>query len=153
MHFNIEFAVPLALGATAGTVPSGLFVTPGFVVTGFTRAFDCASVDVVDETWRDPDDRRPLDEPCKITIIHYRIILLHEIKYNIPELFGECWLLLDADLGGGGPGGLGPFLGLPDGKVSVIDIKLAIGLCKDTIGAGGAASVPIETCAKGIFVG
>lgn len=77
-----------------------------------------------------------------------------EKKQNVPELLGECWLLLDADLGGGGgPGGLGPFLGLPDGNVSVIDIKLAIGFCKDTMGAGGAASVPIETCAKGMFVG
>lgn len=46
----MEFALPLALGATAGTVPSGLLVIPGLAVTGFTSAFDCASVDVVDET-------------------------------------------------------------------------------------------------------
>lgn len=47
---------------------------------------------------------------------------------NSPELFGECWLPLDAVRGGGGPGGLGPLRGLPGGNVSVIDIKLAIGL-------------------------
>lgn len=36
--------------------------------------------------------------------------------------------------GGCGPvGGLPPFLGLPGGKVSVIDIKLAIGVCNDAI--------------------
>lgn len=47
---------------------------------------------------------------------------------NSPELFGECWLPRDAVRGGGGPGGLGPLRGLPGGNVSVIDIKLAIGL-------------------------
>lgn len=46
----MEFELPLAFGATAGTVPSGLLVAPGLALTGLTRAFDCASVDVVEET-------------------------------------------------------------------------------------------------------
>uniref|UniRef100_A0A182V4P8 Uncharacterized protein n=1 Tax=Anopheles merus TaxID=30066 RepID=A0A182V4P8_ANOME len=45
--------------------------------------------------------------------------------------------------GGGGPGGLGPFRGLPGGRVSVIDIRFAIGLCNGaTDGAGGVPSPP-----------
>lgn len=51
----------------------------------------------------------------------------------LPELLGECWLPLDAVRGGGGPGGLGPLRGLPGGNVSVIDIKLAIGLCANCV--------------------
>lgn len=35
--------------------------------------------------------------------------------------------------GGCGPVGGLPFLGLPGGKVSVIDIRLAIGVCIDAI--------------------
>ena len=66
------------------------------------------------------------------------------LKINLPELFGECWLPRDAVRGGGGPGGLGPFLGLPGGNVSVIDIRLAIGLCK-VCGTGGVESPPNET--------
>lgn len=68
----------------------------------------------------------------------------------LPELFGECWLPRDDVRGGGGPGGLGPFLGLPGGKVSVIDIKLAIGLwlCNVTGCAGGVES-PSETGGNG----
>ena len=63
---------------------------------------------------------------------------------DIPELFGECWLPLEADLGGGGPGGLGPLRGLPDGSVSVIDIRFAIGLGNGaTDGCGGVES-PID---------
>lgn len=44
---------------------------------------------------------------------------------------------------GGGPGGDGPFRGLPDGKVSVIDIKLAIGLC--VADCAGGVAFPSET--------
>ena len=65
---------------------------------------------------------------------------------NIPEL-GECWLPLEAVLGGGGPGGLGPFLGpfgLPGGRVSVIDMRLAMGLCSGTADGVGGVS-PIDT--------
>lgn len=52
----------------------------------------------------------------------------------VPELFGECWLPREADLGGpGGPGGDGPLRGLPDGIVSVIDTKLAIALAAEFI--------------------
>lgn len=69
----------------------------------------------------------------------------------LPELFGECWLPLDAVLGGGGPGGLLPFLGLPGGNVSVIDIKLAIGLC-NVCGTGGVES-PSDTGGSCIVVG
>lgn len=55
--------------------------------------------------------------------------------------------------GGGGPGGLGPFRGLPGGRVSVIDIRFAIGLCSGaTDGVGGVES-PIETGGIGITVG
>jgi hypothetical protein len=53
--------------------------------------------------------------------------------------------------GGGGPGGLGPLLGLPGGKVSVIDIKLAIGLCN--VGGAGGVESPSETGGSGIDVG
>lgn len=69
----------------------------------------------------------------------------------LPELFGECWLPLDAVLGGGGPGGLPLFLGLPGGNVSVIDIKLAIGLC-NVCGTGGVES-PSDTGGSCIVVG
>lgn len=82
------------------------------------------------DTCREPEERRPLDEP---------------------ELFGECWLPLDAVLGGGGPGGLLPFLGLPGGNVSVIDIKLAMGLC-NVCGTGGVES-PSDTGGSCIVVG
>lgn len=67
----------------------------------------------------------------------------------LPELFGECWLLRDAVRGGGGPGGLGPLRGLPGGNVSVIDIKLAIGLCN----VGGAGGVESPSDAGGIGIG
>lgn len=63
---------------------------------------------------------------------------------KLPELFGECWLPREADRGGGGPGGLGPLRGLP-GKVSVIDIKLAIGLGKSVIGGFNGVVSPKET--------
>lgn len=64
------------------------------------------------------------------------------VFFPLPELFGECWLPRDAVRGGGGPGGDEPFRGLPGGSVSVIDIKLAIGLCEVADCAGGAASGP-----------
>lgn len=51
----------------------------------------------------------------------------------LPELFGECWLPRDADLGGPGGPGDGPLRGLPDGRVSVIDTKLAIALAAEFI--------------------
>lgn len=87
----MEFALPLALGATAGTVPSGLLVIPGLAVTGFTSAFDCASVDVVDETCRDPDDRRPLDEPLKYQKYKIgRCLLLKRSK-----MYQSCWVNVD----------------------------------------------------------
>lgn len=97
---------------------------------------DCAAsvdVTVVLETCREPDDRRPLEEP---------------------ELFGECCEPREAVRGGGGPGGLGPLRGLPGGRVSVIDIRLAIGLCSGATddGVGGVES-PIETGGIGITVG
>lgn len=105
--------------------------------------FDCcASVDVtvVLDTCREPDDRRPLEDP---------------------ELLGECWEPRDAVRGGGGPGGLGPFRGLPGGSVSVMDMRFAIGLWRGAIeGVGGVESPPppptpplIETGGIGITVG
>lgn len=63
------------------------------------------------------------------------------IGFCVPELFGECWFPRDAVRGGGGPGGDAPFRGLPGGSVSVIDIKLAIGLCEVAVCAGGAGSI------------
>lgn len=48
---------------------------------------------------------------------------------NLPEL-GEFWLPRDDVRGGCGPVGGLPLRGLPGGKVSVIDSKLAIGVCK-----------------------
>lgn len=71
---------------------------------------------------------------------------------NIPELFGECWLPRDAARCC--PGGDGPLRGLPGGNVSVIDIRLAIGLCV-CIDAGGVDVSPIETggIGSGIDVG
>lgn len=53
--------------------------------------------------------------------------------------------------GGGGPGGLGPLRGLPGGNVSVIDIKLAIGLCNVT-GVAEVVDSPSDT-GSGIDVG
>lgn len=73
------------------------------------------------------------------------------MEHDLPELFGECWLPRDAVRGGGGPGGLGPLLGLPCGKVSVIDIKLAIGLCNVT-GVADVVDSPSDT-GSGIDVG
>lgn len=70
----------------------------------------------------------------------------------IPELLGECWLLRDAVRGGGGPGGLGPLRGLPGGNVSVIDIKLAIGLCNVTGVTADVVDSPSDT-GSGIDVG
>lgn len=103
--------------------------------------FDCcASVDVtvVLDTCREPDDRRPLEDP---------------------ELLGECCEPREAVRGGGGPGGLGPFRGLPGGRVSVMDMRFAIGLWRGAIeGVGGVESPPpppppIETGGIGITVG
>lgn len=104
--------------------------------------FDCcASVDVtvVLDTCREPDDRRPLEDP---------------------ELLGECCEPREAVRGGGGPGGLGPFRGLPGGSVSVMDMRFAIGLWRGAIeGVGGVESPPppppppIETGGIGITVG
>lgn len=74
-------------------------------------------------------------------------------RAKVPELLGECWLPLEADLGGGGPGGLGPLLGLPGGNVSVIDIRLAIGLCNGGTGGAGGVESPSDTCGSGMDVG
>lgn len=111
--------LPLGVDAPPGT-PDGLDC--------------CASVDVtvVLETWRDPDDRRPLVEP---------------------ELFGECCEPREAVRGGGGPGGLGPFRGLPGGSVSVMDIRFAIGLCSGTTDGVGGVESPIDTGGIGIGAG
>jgi hypothetical protein len=62
---------------------------------------------------------------------------------DIPE-FGECWLPREADLGGGGPGGLGPLRGLFDGNVSVIDIRFAIGLGNGATDDCGGVESPID---------
>lgn len=87
------------------------------------------------DTCREPEERRPLEDP---------------------ELFGECCEPRDAVRGGGGPGGLGPLRGLPGGRVSVIDIRFAMGLCNGaTDGVGGVCGVspPIETGGIGITFG
>lgn len=47
---------------------------------------------------------------------------------SVPELCVECWLPRDADRCGACWGGLGPLRGDPGGSVSVMDIRLAIGL-------------------------
>lgn len=74
-------------------------------------------------------------------------------NWIVPELFGECWLPRDAVRGGGGPGGDEPFRGLPGGRVSVMDIKLAIGLCVVADCAGGVGSPTGSGMGNGIDVG
>lgn len=163
VHFNVGFGAAVGFGVplpVAGGIPStgnDTFVwVDGFVIGGPTipAAIFCWASDdvtVVLDTCRDPDDRRPLDEPKwnfdwnKKTNLNFKIkFKLFVILFSIlPELFGECWLPRDAVRGGGGPGGLGPFLGLPGGNVSVIDIKLAIGLCNDADGAAIGVDVSL----------
>lgn len=100
-------------------VPGPIWAPPAWLA--------CASelVTVVLETCLDPDDRLPEDDPA-LNNQKYITIRTNKLIKLLPELLGECWLPLDAVLGGGGPGGLGPFRGLPGGKISVIDRKLAI---------------------------
>lgn len=62
----------------------------------------------------------------------------------VPELCVECWLPLEADLCGGWCGGLGPLRGDPGGRVSVMDIRLAIGLA--TGGVVGLFPPPTANC-------
>lgn len=50
---------------------------------------------------------------------------MEKASCQLPEL-GEFWLPRDEVRGGWGPVGGLPFRGLPGGKVSVMDIKLAI---------------------------
>lgn len=141
LHFNVGLtggAVRAAgtLFASADcpfTADVELFTLPGGALTLFDDGLlfdcDCASVDVtvVLETCREPDDLRPLDEP--IDGRNVSVSLLTSASFHcIPEL-GEFWLPRDDVRGGCGPvGGLPLFRGLPGGKVSEIDIKLAIGL-------------------------
>lgn len=111
-----------------------LLTFPGAALTLFDGLlllllFDCncASVDVtvVLETCREPEDLRPLDDP-KI-IFSFNDCQAAEKSTKLPEL-GEFWLPRDEVRGGCGPVGGLPFLGLPGGNVSVIDIRLAIGV-------------------------
>lgn len=64
--------------------------------------------------------------------------------FAVPELCVECWLPLEADRCGG-CGGLGPFRGEPGGSVSVMDIRLAMGLTTGGV-VGLAPPAPTASC-------
>lgn len=76
---------------------------------------------------------------------------IKKLSWLLPEL-GEFWLPRDEVRGGWGPVGGLPFRGLPGGNVSVIDIKLAIGVCNDATDVVIDAS-PNETLGRLIPAG
>jgi hypothetical protein len=95
----------------------------------------------------------PLPHYFKIYKLRPEMALkIKNLNFSLPELLGECWLPREFERACGGPGGLAPFLGLPGGRVSVMDIKLAIGLCNGAIDGVGGVDSPIETGGNGIGV-
>lgn len=69
VHFNVGFGAGVGPAApVVGTIPSGGGPFP--ILTAIPGWDCCASVDVtvVLDTCREPDERRPLDEPGKILI-------------------------------------------------------------------------------------
>lgn len=81
-------------------------------------------------------------------LIYFVSLVISDNFHWLPEL-GEFWLPRDDVRGGCGPvGGLPLFRGLPGGRVSVMDIKLAIGRNGEVIDES-----PKETAGRAIVAG
>lgn len=113
------------VAGVAGETPSA----PWDIPSGNDPAPASVDVTVVDETCREPDDLRPLEEPATKKHHHKNLIPCKKNKNHLPVELGECCEPLDADRGAALPGGLPPVdRGLPGGRLSATDIRAAIGL-------------------------